>query len=536
MPPPPKNLDLKGLPLALDQAGAYIEEVSCSPQDYRRLYQIRRAELLKERGGVAPDYPESVATTWSLAFQKVEQGNPAASDLLRLCAFLAPDAIPEEMITKGADHLGPQLQAMASDPLALNRAITALRAYSLLRRDSEGKTLSIHRLVQIVLKQGMNWETYQQWAVQTVQVCTSVFPDPASISIWPQCERYLPHVLVCVTLIQQLEQQGVIFSEVPLLLSRAAAYFYQRNQLLEAESLSLQALAIQEKLLGWEHPDIASRLNNLAWVYHARGKYDQVEALFQQALELRERLLGPEHSETVHSLNNLAWLYHTQGRYTEEEPLVHRVLLLRKQHLGPSHIMTARAIYSLALLYGAQGRYEEAEPQLWQVLEIREQQLGPEHPETAICLYDLAWLYSYGYPYAPEQKKYIKAEQLVQRVLTIREQHQGLEYPDTAQALNLLAWLYYAQEKYIEAVPLMERALTIREQYLGSEHPDTGVTLKNYGILLGTMHREDRLREIEAKIQGISQFAPDKSSPLFGRTMFREQIPNKSDIEIEKET
>src|SRR6266446_4022795 len=87
--------EMGGLPLALDQAGAYIEEVSCSPWDYQQLYQIRRMELLKERGGVAPDYPESVATTWSLAFQKVEQSNPAASDLLRLCAFLHPDAIPE---------------------------------------------------------------------------------------------------------------------------------------------------------------------------------------------------------------------------------------------------------------------------------------------------------------------------------------------------------------------------------------------------------------------------------------------------------
>jgi hypothetical protein len=87
--------ELGGLPLALDQAGAYIEETGCSLADY----QQHRAELLKERRGQVPDHPESVATTWSLAFQRVEQAQPAAADLLRLCAFLAPEAIPEELLT-----------------------------------------------------------------------------------------------------------------------------------------------------------------------------------------------------------------------------------------------------------------------------------------------------------------------------------------------------------------------------------------------------------------------------------------------------
>ena len=102
--------ELGGLPLALDQAGAYIEETSCSLSDYLSLYRTRRAEVLKERGGLTGDHPDSVATTWSLSFQRVEEKNAAAADLLRLCAFLAPDAIPEEIITAGAEHLGPLLQ------------------------------------------------------------------------------------------------------------------------------------------------------------------------------------------------------------------------------------------------------------------------------------------------------------------------------------------------------------------------------------------------------------------------------------------
>ena len=117
---------MDGLPLALDQAGAYIEETQWSLTEYLRLFQIRKEELLQRRGKLTTDHPESVGTTWSLAFEKVQQANPAAADLLRLCAFLDPDVIQEEIITKGASELGSILQPVAADPIKLNDAIGTL--------------------------------------------------------------------------------------------------------------------------------------------------------------------------------------------------------------------------------------------------------------------------------------------------------------------------------------------------------------------------------------------------------------------------
>jgi hypothetical protein len=69
-----------------------------------------------------------VATTWSLSFEKVELANPAAADLLRLCAFLAPDAIPEAIITEGAQHLGPHLAPVGADLYLLNQVIEVVNA------------------------------------------------------------------------------------------------------------------------------------------------------------------------------------------------------------------------------------------------------------------------------------------------------------------------------------------------------------------------------------------------------------------------
>src|SRR5262249_39430195 len=95
---------LGGLPLALDQAGAYIEETQESLSNYPTLYQAQRKELLKRRGGILSDHLP-VTTTWTLALQTIEKRHPAAIELMRLCAFLAPDDIAEQMILASTKHL-----------------------------------------------------------------------------------------------------------------------------------------------------------------------------------------------------------------------------------------------------------------------------------------------------------------------------------------------------------------------------------------------------------------------------------------------
>ena len=218
------SAELGGLPLALDQAGAYLEETHCGLSAYQILYHSRGAEMLKERGGLVDDHPEPVATTWSLSFQKVEQQNPAAAELLRLCAFLAPDAIPEEIITQGAEHLGPVLSPVARDPLALNKALGVLRAYSLIRRDASTSMLSVHRLVQAVLKDTMPVEMVKQWIKRVVLAVNATFPE-VEFSAWPKCERCLPHAQICVDLIQEAH---LIFPEAGALLHREGEYLRER--------------------------------------------------------------------------------------------------------------------------------------------------------------------------------------------------------------------------------------------------------------------------------------------------------------------
>jgi len=380
---------LDGLPLALDQAAAYIEETSCGLSGYLDLYRKHAPELLRRRGVLTSDHLEPVATTWVLSFEKIEKTDPIADELLRFCAFLYPDGIPEEMFTKGALELGPLLGSAASNALIWNDAISEILKYSLLRRDPNTHTIEIHRLVQAVLKQGMDEAIQRLWSERAVRAVKCAFPK-VEFSTWDECERLLPQAQACAELINQWSFE---FSDAAQLLNQAGLYLSKRGRYTDIEPLYKRALAIWEKALGPEHPKVATSLNNLVELYRAQGQYAEAEPLSKRALAIREKALEAEHPDVATSLNNLALLYRAQGRYTEAEPLASRALAIRKKVRGQEHPDVAASLNNLALLYRAQGRYAEAEPLSKRALAIREKVLGPEHPFVANGLNTLAQLY-----------------------------------------------------------------------------------------------------------------------------------------------
>lgn len=233
--------DLGGLPLALDQAGAYLEATGISVEEYHHLYQTHRQALLHERRSYIPDHPEAVATTWSLSFSRVQEKDAAAADLLRLCAYFAPDAIAEEILTADPSVLGSVLAPLASDAFRRNHAIETLRAYSLLRRDPGEKMLSMHRLVQAVLQDAMEKKKQYIWAERAMKAINAAFP-PAEYGTWQQCERLLMQALTGSQIIQAYQ---ITTSEAGRLLHEVASYLRNRARYAEAEQIYQRALTIR---------------------------------------------------------------------------------------------------------------------------------------------------------------------------------------------------------------------------------------------------------------------------------------------------
>ena len=478
--------EVDALPLALDQAGAYIEDTGSDLSHYLTVYRTQRRRFLRKRGQDAAGHPEPVAMTWLLSFEKVEQINAAAAELLRLLAFLHPDRIPESLIVAGASALGPILYPVVVEEWDFNEAIGELLKYSLLKRDTEEKTLTIHRLVQAVIRDEMKALEREQWIERTIAVLNDVFPE-VTPAVWGECERLLPHVLTCVTILAP--QKHSLNLELASLLHKTATYLCERAQYQQAEQLFQQAIAIREEVLGTRHPDTAASLNDLAIVYYSQSKYGLAEQMFEQALTIREQVLGPLHLDTAASLNSLALLYHSQGKYEQASPLLKRALAIRKQALDPHHNQIAESLNNLAIVYHSQGMYEQAKLHFQQAVALCKQALGPLHPDTAQSLNNLAFLYN-------SQGKYEQAKPLFEQALAIREQTLGPRHPDTAESLNNLAFLFYHQGKYEQARPLFEQALAIRNLALGPRHPDTAQSLNNLGVVYNSQAKYDQARPL----------------------------------------
>ncbi|HZR41761.1 MAG TPA: FxSxx-COOH system tetratricopeptide repeat protein [Ktedonobacteraceae bacterium] len=487
--------EMDGLPLALDQVGAYIEETPCRLEDYLDLYQSRRAALLDRRGETAVDHPASVVATWSLSFEQVEHTNAAAADVLRLCAFLHPDAIPEELFLQGGDQLGERLGPVGVDVFELHAVFRTIAAYSLLKRNVEERTLSIHRLVQAVLQDSMNEQERDLWQQRAIQALNAVFPEvtyKSTPDVWKQAERLVLHVLALAPSLS--EQSGS--QETAAVLQKAASYLTQRAQYGQVEALYQQALRIRKQILGPEHPDTARTLNSLATLFFRQGKYEQAEAWYRQALSMQEQALGPDHPQVGSTLYGLAYTLFEQGKYEHVEALYQRSLRIREQALGPEHPEVAGTLNNLALFYYEQGKYEQAEPLYQRSLSLQEQVLGPEHNQVAYPLNNLALLYY-------EQGKYEQAQSYCLRALSILEQALGPEHLRLIFPQNNLARVYVKQNRYEEAEQLYQRALHILEQAVEADHPDVAGTLDNLAYLYMEQRRYEEAEQLYRRVLHI---------------------------------
>ena len=525
------------LPLALEQAGAYLAAHPARLRDYLTSYLQRRLQVLAE---AAPrQYPRSVATTWALNFEQIERCSIASAEILRLSAFLSPDRIPFELLTHGAGELGPVLSetlaGISNDPLCLGRLLEPLTRYSLVRVDPEQRTYSLHRLVQEVVKDTMGAESRQSWGNRAVCALNRAFPN-VEYSSWIRCERLLPHTLTILRLLQ--EKPSLQIEEAGRLFNQGGTYSFERGRYAIATPLYRCALKIREKVFGDQHPYVATSLNNLAALYRAQARYDEAAPLYHRALEIRKERLGGDHPDVGASLNNLALLYSDQGRYDEAAPLIQRALGIWEGVHGTEHTLVATSLNNLANLYRKLGRCDEALPLLRRALGIWERVVGADHPNFAESLNNLANLYrALGrYPEASrlcqqaleirkkviggehprladslntlanifrDQGRHEAAEAFYQQALGIREKALGSDHPYVAESLSDFADLYRAQVRYDEAEPLYLRALEIREKALAPAHPELAATLENYAALLRKLGRKEEAGRLEARARTI---------------------------------
>lgn len=502
--------ELGHLPLALEQAAAYIAETNASFADYLSSFRKRRIALLEKASELVAR--DTVAVTWAANFEAVERASPAAADVLRLSAMLAPDAIPYEVFLEGAVGLGDPIARALDDPtdaLAMSELLRPLTRYSLVRSDAQAKTFSVHRLVQEIVRASMAPDRRPSYVGRATAAIGRAFPEVASATS-ARCDRLVPHVFAVYGSPDAKQAES---AEAAGTFNRAGDYLnQQRGSYDEAEALQRRSLEIRERLFGPDHVDVAASLQGVADVFENRGRYAEAGELYRRAVEIKERALGPDHPEVGRTLNGLANSFTYQGRYDEAKALYERIITILEHAPEPNWGRVGTAVHNLANVYVYQGRYAEARPLFERALGIVERTVGPDAPKSGLSVYGIADVefvmgrYAEAEPYyeralaifenalGPDHM-YVayglegvakcrmlaadhgRAESLFKRSLAIRERALGERHAQVASSLKSLADLNVRQERFDEAHALLERANDICEHALGPDHPETANTV-----------------------------------------------------------
>ncbi|HEV3258887.1 MAG TPA: tetratricopeptide repeat protein [Gemmataceae bacterium] len=519
--------ELDGLALALEQAGAFVAQRRVSLAEYLRDWLAHAPAVQEWHDARLMKYPRSVAVTWQTTMQHLGLVEMA---LLRLLAWFAPEPVPlfvlegdkaETLWREALALLGQESPALVAASGAIRDALAMLANYSMVGWDAEGQTVTVHRVVQEILRTRLPVATQQAWLTLSLRLLDIARPGhPTDVRTWPRWNALRPHVALAAArgdalgiaepTARLMNELGLLLAEkalhgeaeplmrralaiderslgddhpnLPTDLNNVACLLQATNRLAEAEPLYRRALAIDERRLGPDHPNLAVWLNNLAGLLQLTNRLAEAEPLYRRALGIDERGFGRDHPKVAIRLNNLAQLLQATNRLAEAEPLMRRAVGINERSFGPEHPHVATDLNNLALLLQATSRLAEAEPLLCRAVDILEKSLGADHPNVATTLNNLAGLLQ-------ATSRLAQAEPLYRRALAIDERSFGPEHSNVARDLNNLAGLLQATNRLAEAEPLLRRALALNERSFGSDHPNAARDLNNLAHLLGATNR-----------------------------------------------
>jgi tetratricopeptide (TPR) repeat protein len=455
--------ELGNLPLALEQAGAYMEESGRSVSDYLELFQTRQREILK-RGAPSTDYPDTVATTWELSFQEVQKASPAGADLLNLCAFLAPDDIPQGMLREGAEYLPKSLATAVADPLAFDDSIAPLRHYSLVEIDIDRDALSVHRLVQAVVRDRLGEEERKLWAEAVVRLANKAFPYGINdMSTWQMSTLMLPHALAASSHIDEL---GLASEIAGSLLNQVGLYLIEFAQYTQAKGVLERAVAINEIAYGADNPNLAAVVSNLGNVLQDLGDLAGAREHYERALAILEAAYGPNHPTVAIAVNNLGAVLRELGDMAGARAHLERALAIDEAAYGPSHPNVASRVSNLGAVLQELGDMAGARAHLERALVINEATYGPVHPAVGINI-SILGLIANSLGDLPEARSHLE------RALAIDEATYGPNHP----AVAIRVWSLGAVLRDLGDLEMarihIHRAFRIFNKYLGEDHPTT---------------------------------------------------------------
>lgn len=506
---------LGDLPLALDQAAAWQAQTGMQVDEYLRLFDKQFERLTEHPTG---EYPTPVGATYALTLDRLREQSPGAAQLLDVCAFFGAEPISVSLLWAGrqADLPSPLARTLR-DQILLRRALLEISKYALARVDSVNDELSVHRLVQVVLRSRLDETEREQTKLAAQRILAAANPaEPDVEGNWPRHRELSPHIMpadlveadedetrqVVVDQIryrwsrgdyESSEELGRITverwrepwgdSDVLNLLSRRhlAVTLQTLGYYDEARELAEHTLAQFQRLFGDDHEHTLVTADSVAWAQRISGKYREARRLDEDNLGRWRRVYGDDHPKTLKAANNFAIDLRWLGDFTQAREVDEESVRLRRTVYGEENRNTQLAITSLARDHYGLGNYSVGLEMQERALEIQSRVLGPTHAEVLSATRNLIVLLR-------KVGHHARARDLAVELVETYEQRFGKNDEPTLAANVSLVNAMRVTGQLDEALRLGQEVLRRYRKAFGPEHPATLACTTNLAIVL--RHRE----------------------------------------------
>ncbi|MFG1610637.1 FxSxx-COOH system tetratricopeptide repeat protein [Actinoplanes sp. NPDC049265] len=505
---------LGDLPLAIEQAAAWRVATGMTAAEYLELLRDR-VELLDATA--SPGYERSVAAAWTMSLDRLREANPAAMRLLEICSFFAPEPISRAFFSNagaspGQDPNQPFEQALR-DPIKLNKAFRDIQRYALARINHRTGTIELHRLVQAVVREGVDAERRDEVRRRGHQLLASADPrEPDNSNHWDRYQALISHALA----------SGTGESDDPWvrdLVFDLIKFLYRWGDHEGCERLAGETYETWKRTLGVDSPETLKVAKYFGYILWVNGEFSRAREIGEEALRIYQEHFDQGDEDLIDAKLQVARDLHTAGRFAEATVMVREALAASRRFLTPEDPKTLYAAHQLGVSLRLEGRFQEAREIDEETLRLRIEVLGADDFETLHTNNDLtidqrecgdyngAWRNQEnvfaqhrlkwgeynpattraGRNLAVARRKsgdHAGALDLSRQIEKRFRERYGESYPDTvASAMNLAVDL--RQNGELPAAREMgENALRIYEKLLGRSHPFALAARTNQAITL----------------------------------------------------
>jgi tetratricopeptide (TPR) repeat protein len=490
--------ELEDIPLAIQKAGSFLRFYHrvVRPRKYLNILRQSSPQRVHSAriGEFSPAENElKVERTVAIGIDRLLEGEDAnrqSLDLLRQIAVcVAGEFIPPELFT--ATPSG------TTDMHSLQEGLNKLQGMGLVELNEMGE-VRMHRLVAWLIReilQGREAQSRVEKAILSVAVTSNQTGNLDRI--WP----LLVHLKYFTD--QNLRKKN---RQAARLATELGNYLESIGDFPGARSYFKQAMEINRKILGEEHPDTTTSFNKLGGLLVKMGNYSGARPFFRHSLDIHRKVLGDAHPDTASSLNALGGLMANLGEYGASQQYYDQSLAIRRRALGENHPDTASSLNALGGLLARMGDYPAARQYCEQALAIRRQVLGEDHPDSAASLNNLGEVLQ-------AMGDLEGARSCYEQALTIRRKVLGEDHLETAACLTNLGELLKLKGDYPGARNYYMQALAIRKNVLGETHPATLASLSNLGNLLQVKGDESGANAYFEQVQAIQRKIQEENRP-----------------------